>query len=152
MKSQTKIDWTEVRRRLDSIRTLNERGMQPDPAEKKRILKSRAKDLARKTKNQMQAEESIQVTEFMLAYEKYAVESSYVREVYPLSDLTPVPCTPAFVLGIINVRGRILSIIDIKKFFELPEKGLTDLNKIIIVQDDRMEFGILADLDRKSVV
>jgi purine-binding chemotaxis protein CheW len=56
-----------------------------------------------------------------------------------------VPCTPPFVLGLINVRGQIMSVIDLKKFFDLPEKGLTDLNKVIIVSDDKMEFGILAD-------
>src|SRR5439155_25417175 len=71
--------------------------------------------------------------------------SSSVREVYPLKELTPLPCTPPFVLGIINVRGKILSVIDIKKFFDLPEKGLTDLNKVIIVHADEMELGILAD-------
>lgn len=50
--------------------------------------------------------------------------SEYVREIYPLKEFTPIPCTPPFVLGIINVRGQILSVIDIKKFFDLPEKGL----------------------------
>jgi purine-binding chemotaxis protein CheW len=62
-----------------------------------------------------------------------------------LRELTPVPCTPPFVLGIINVRGEIVSVIDMKKFFDLPERGLTDMNKVIIVHDDKMEFGILAD-------
>ena len=140
------IDWSEVRRRLDASRAAIKQGTEPDPAEKKKVLKERAKELARQTKDQEGPEESIEVAEFLLAHERYAIESLYVREVYPLSHLTPVPCTPPFVLGIINVRGRILSVIDIKKFFELPEKGLTDLNKVIIVHDDRMEFGILADL------
>jgi purine-binding chemotaxis protein CheW len=49
------------------------------------------------------------------------------------------------VLGIINVRGQILSVLDLKKFFDLPERGLSNLNKVIIVHNDRMEFGILAD-------
>ena len=84
--------------------------------------------------------------EFLLAYEKYGIESSYVREVYPMKELTPLPCTPPFILGIINVRGQIISVIDIKKFFDLPDKGLTDLNKVIIVTDGKMEFGILADV------
>ena len=48
-------------------------------------------------------------------------------------------------LGIVNVRGEILSVIDIKKFFDLPEKGLTDLNKVIVLQSGNMLFGILAD-------
>ena len=44
------------------------------------------------------------------------------------------------------MRGQILSIIDLKKFFDLPEKGLTDLNKVIVVQREGMAFGILADV------
>ena len=44
-----------------------------------------------------------------------------------------------------NVRGQIVSVIDLKKFFNLPEKGLGELNKVIIMCNERMEFGILAD-------
>ena len=57
-----------------------------------------------------------------------------------------MPCTPPFVLGIFNVRGQIQTIIDIKKFFDLPDKGLSDLNKVIIVRTRGMEAGILADV------
>ena len=87
----------------------------------------------------------LDVLEFLLTYETYAIEMRWVAETYPLKDLTPLPCTPPFVAGIINVRGRILSVIDIRKFFDLPEKGLTDLNRVIIVDNGEMEFGILAD-------
>ncbi len=110
----------------------------------KQILRARAKELGRPSDGKT-AQESLEVVEFLLADEKYGVESSYVREIYPLKELTPVPCTPPFVLGIINMRGQILSVIDIKKFFDLPEKGLTDLNKVIIIHNESMEFGILAD-------
>ena len=44
-----------------------------------------------------------------------------------------------------SVRGQILSIVDLKSFFELPEETLTELNKIIIVRNGSAEFGILAD-------
>jgi len=113
--------------------------------EKKKLLKARARELARDGEKEKTVGESIEVVEFLLAYEKYGIESSYVREIHPLRELTPVPCTPPFVRGIINVRGEIVSVIDMKKFFDLPEKGLTDLNKVIIVHNDKMEFGILAD-------
>lgn len=114
--------------------------------ETRKILRARARELARETKTEKTAQESVEVVEFVLAYETYGIESSYVREIYPLKELTPVPCTPPFVLGIINVRGQILSVIDLKKLFELPEKGLTDLNKVIIIHNESMEFGILADV------
>ncbi len=117
----------------------------PTPAEKRAILKKRAQVLARAPKSEDKAGECLEVVEFLLAYEQYGIESSYIREVYPLKDLTPLPCTPPFVLGIINVRGQILSVIDLKKFFDLPEKGLTELNRVIIIRAKDMEFGILAD-------
>jgi len=112
---------------------------------KTEILKARAKALARERDSTDASGERIEVLEFLLAYERYGIESRFVREVYPLKAFTSVPCTPAFVLGIINVRGRILSIIDIKKFFELPEQGLAELSQAVIVRDDAMEFAILAD-------
>jgi purine-binding chemotaxis protein CheW len=110
---------------------------------KKAILKERAKILAAEEK--IIADQHIEIVEFILAYEKYGIETCFVREIYPLKELTRLPSTPQFLPGIINVRGQILSVIDIKKFFDLPEKGLTDLNKVIILQDEKMEFGILAD-------
>jgi len=130
---------------LNDVQTTLEQGLAPSSKEKKRILKERAKALARKPEIEEEAQEYLDVVEFSLAYERYGIESSYVREVYPLTEITPLPGAPGFVLGIVNVRGQILSVIDLKKFFDLPEKGLTDLNKIIILRNDRMEFGVLAD-------
>jgi len=140
------IDWGELRRRLEISHLVLESGWAPQPAEKRTILKARAKALARRREREAPVQEPIEVVEFLLAYERYALESSYVREVYPLKELTPLPCTPPFVLGIINVRGQILSVIDLKKLFDLPEKGLTDLNKVILVQSGAMQLGILADV------
>lgn len=116
----------------------------PAPEEKTKILKARARELAR-GEQEKTIGECVEVVEFLLAHESYGIESCYVREISPLKEITPVPCTPQFVLGVINVRGQIVSVIDMKKFFDLPEKGLTDLNKVIIVHDETMEFGILAD-------
>jgi purine-binding chemotaxis protein CheW len=45
-----------------------------------------------------------------------------------------------------NLRGQILSIINLKKLFDLPEKGLTDLNKVLVVHEGNREMGILADV------
>jgi purine-binding chemotaxis protein CheW len=114
-------------------------------SEEKKVLRARAMELAREAEQET-AEETMEIVEFLLAHEKYGIRSSYVREICPLKELTPVPCTPHFVLGIVNVRGQVLSVIDIKKFFDLPESGLTNLNKVIILRNDKMEFGILADL------
>ncbi|KAF0216064.1 MAG: purine-binding chemotaxis protein [Geobacteraceae bacterium] len=142
-KQRQDIDWQGVRQRLDAAAGLLDRGVSPEG--QKSILKARALALAREPHAEETAGGYLEVLEFLLAYETYGIEMSWVSETLPLKDLTPVPCTPPFVLGLINVRGQIVSVIDIKKFFDLPEKGLTDLNKIIIVHDGGMAFGILAD-------
>jgi purine-binding chemotaxis protein CheW len=144
-KTNKAIDWREVERRLEAARVAIERIWAPTAEDTQRILKERAQTLAREAMPVEAADAGIEVIEFLLAHERYAVESEYVREVYPLEDITPLPCIPAFVLGIVNVRGEILSVIDIKKFFDLPEKGLTDLNKVIVLESRDMVFGIVAD-------
>ena len=110
------------------------------------VLRERARALAREPKPTGMAQEFLEVIEFRLASETYAVETAFVREVHPMKDFTPVPGTPPFVLGIINLRGQILSVIDLKKFLNLPDRGLGELNKVIVIRNDRTEFGILADV------
>ena len=138
------VDWREVHRHLETARAAVERAWIPDAGEIRRVLKARAQALARPGKARA-ADAVVEILEFFLAHETYAVESRHVREVRPLENLTPLPCTPPFVLGIVNLRGEIMSVLDIRKFFDLPERGLTDLNKVIVLQSGRMVFGILAD-------
>jgi purine-binding chemotaxis protein CheW len=139
------IDWNGVHKRLESAEMALKRGITLTSEDKKKILKARAKVLAREPETEALEQDYLEVVEFLLAYETYGIESAYVREIYALTEITPLPGTPPFVRGMVNVRGQIISVIDLKTFFELPEKGLTDLNKIIIVYNDEMEFGILAD-------
>ena len=138
------IDWQKIHARIAAVNAAIESGWTPGPDEKKRILRERAAVLAR-WEEKSTVEDGIEMVEFLLAREHYALESAYVREVYPLKDFTPLPGVPVFVLGLLNVRGRIISIIDLKKFFDMPDRGISDLNKVIIVHDQKMEFGILAD-------
>lgn len=114
-------------------------------ANARHILRARAQALARPPENAPVASALFELLEFRLAQERYALETRHVREVYPLKDLTPLPCTPPFVLGIVNVRGRIVPVFDLKKFFDLPEQGLTDLHRIILIGGHDLELGLLAD-------
>ena len=139
------IDWAEVRARLDAVQAAGERAWTPGADETGRILRERALALAAEPGGTQTLAGSIELVEFLLAHEHYAVESAYVREVYPLENLTPLPCTPAFVLGIVNLRGEIVSVIDLRKFFDLAQTGLPDLNRVIVLESGNMVFGILAD-------
>jgi purine-binding chemotaxis protein CheW len=109
-------------------------------------LRERARRLARPTESAQETGETIEVVEFRLAYENYAIESRLVQEVQPFKDLTRVPCTPPFVVGIVNVRGRIVPVIDLTQFLDLPRQGVTDLHAIILVRHGELEVGILVDI------
>jgi purine-binding chemotaxis protein CheW len=120
--------------------------MKPEHAEADRILRARARALARVPSRAPNSDTMLELLEFRLANERYALETRYVQEVHPLRDLTPLPGTPHFVLGIVNIRGRILPVLDLRKFFDLPEQGLTDLHRIILVRGNDLELGLLADV------
>lgn len=136
------IDWDSLRRRLEASRAAVV--LEAAPEATREILRKRARELARHSSEDM-AGATLELLEFRLSHETYAIEICWIAETYPLRELTPLPGTPPFVLGIINVRGRILSVIDMRVFFDLPLKGLTNLNNVIILQSGEMEFGILAD-------
>jgi purine-binding chemotaxis protein CheW len=144
--TRKKVDWAEVHRHLEATSAAMERVITPGIDDKKRLLKARAKKLSQEAIQVNAGQQCIEIVEFQLAGEKYGIEASNVREVYPLKELVPVPGTPPFFLGITSVRGQILSVIDIKKLFNLPDKGLTELDKIVIVRSGDEELGIRADV------
>ena len=147
-------NWNALSRRLRIARRNLEQAAELAPGQKQAILKARAKLLARELVSTEAHMPRLEVVEFRLAHETYGVESRYIREVYPLKELHPLPCTPPFVLGLANVRGQLMSVIDLKKFFDLPATGLASYSQAIILHNESMEFGILADavLDVRHIV
>lgn len=109
------------------------------------LLRKRALALAKEPPHEREDTPVMELVEFTLAAENYGIESRLVREIYPLKDFTSLPGVPSYILGIVNIRGGILPIVDLRIFFNLPEKGLGELNRVIIIHDEQMEFGILAD-------
>lgn len=109
------------------------------------ILIRRAQEIAKPYSNENGKHENIIVLVFLLSGEKYAVEMKYVREVTILRSLTTLPGTPDYILGIISIRGKILSVTDLRVFLNLYRHGISDYNKIIVLEWDKMEIAILAD-------
>ena len=148
MTPRAPADFAEIRRRIEAVHAVIDRGFAPSAVEERHILKKRAQALARASGGGAAEGETLEAVEFELAGETYAIPLAQVREVGPLHDLTPVPGTPAFILGIINLRGEIRTVIDLKKFFDLPDAGLTQLNQILLLEHDDLQLGILADAIR----
>ncbi len=88
---------------------------------------------------------SLLVVKFLLAKELYGIETLFIQEVLPLKELTLVPGTPAFIMGVINVRGKIFPVLDPKKIFNLPEHGITEFNKVILINYEDIRFGLVTD-------
>jgi purine-binding chemotaxis protein CheW len=110
------------------------------------ILLERARKVAvKKADNSFETGEILPVIEFLLVPEHYAIAGAFVREVMPLREVTGIPGTQPFVMGVINLRGKIVSVINLKMLFGLKERGLTEMNKVIILESAQMRFGIVAD-------
>jgi purine-binding chemotaxis protein CheW len=141
----TDTDWEGIRRRVSEVGVAIATGFRPSPEEEQRILRARAQALAEELAAEDEADTVLEAVEFELANEHYALPIAQVKEVSLLKELIPVPCTPPFVRGLINLRGELCTVIDLKRFFDLPDTGITELNKIIIAQHGDMRLGILAD-------
>ncbi len=82
---------------------------------------------------------------FGLAEETYGLEILKVREIMGLMDITAVPRTPDFVKGVINLRGKVIPVVDLRLKFGMVEAEHTEKTCIIVVQVGTVEMGILVD-------
>ena len=82
---------------------------------------------------------------FGLAEEDYGLEILKVREIIGMMDITPVPRTPEYVKGVINLRGKVIPVVGLRMKFEMEEKEYTEETCIIVVDVNGMEIGIVVD-------
>ena len=87
----------------------------------------------------------LQWVTFQLEEETYGINVMQVQEVLRYSEIAPVPGAPDYVLGIINLRGNVVTVIDTRLRFGLPENEITDNTRIVIIESDKQVIGILVD-------
>ncbi len=87
----------------------------------------------------------IQLVTFRLQDESYGINVMQVQEVLRVSEIAPVPGAPVYVLGIINLRGNVVTVIDTRTRFGLPTAELTDSSRVVIIESDKQVVGILVD-------
>jgi purine-binding chemotaxis protein CheW len=87
----------------------------------------------------------VKVIVFQLQDEEYGIPVHQVRSIEKMQHITRVPRTAPFVKGVINLRGVVTPIIDLRVRFELEEQAYTDSTRIIIVALDQMEVGLIVD-------
>lgn len=91
------------------------------------------------------ADEVIQFVTFILQEEIYGINVMQVQEVLRVTEIAPVPGAPPYVLGIINLRGNVVTVIDTRGRFGLPPKEVDDASRIIVIEADKQVVGILVD-------
>src|SRR5881394_2557646 len=92
-----------------------------------------------------------QVLTFVLAGEEYAVDILRVKEIIEYNTLTRVPGMPASVRGVINLRGRVVPVIDLAMRFTLPESVITARSSIVMVEIGAGETAIVIGIITDSV-
>ncbi len=89
--------------------------------------------------------EEIQLVVFRLANEEYAIDIGHVSEIRKMISITRVPRTPEYYLGVMNLRGSVLPVIDLKNRLNLPNRTITEESRIIILKIDDISFGVTVD-------
>jgi len=87
----------------------------------------------------------IQWVTFRLDGETYGINVMQVQEVLRYTEIAPVPGAPEYVLGIVNLRGNVVTVIDTRKRFGLQPCNVTDNTRIVIIESDKQVIGILVD-------
>ncbi len=87
----------------------------------------------------------LQWATFRLGPELYGIDVMQVREVLRYTEITPVPGAPNFVLGIINLRGNVVTVLDTRERFGMPGYEVTDSTRIVIIEAVGQVVGLLVD-------
>ena len=90
-------------------------------------------------------DEVLQWVTYRLGEETYGINVMQVREVLRYTEIAPVPGAPDYVLGIINLRGNVVTVIDTRSRFGLMEGEITDNTRIIVIESEHQVIGILVD-------
>jgi purine-binding chemotaxis protein CheW len=103
-------------------------------------------DERRSSNNKMtENDEVLQWVTFKLENEIYGINVMQVQEVLRYSEIAPVPGAPLYVLGIINLRGNVVTVIDTRSRFGLGSCDVTDNTRVVVIESEKQVIGILVD-------
>lgn len=90
-------------------------------------------------------DEVLQWVTYKLGEETFGINVMQVQEVLRHTEIAPVPGAPDYVLGIINLRGNVVTVIDTRARFGLPSTEISDSTRIVIIESEEQVVGILVD-------
>ena len=110
-----------------------------------RVLEERARALARSSEEDESSGETIGMVVLAVGDERYGVEVQDVQEIEPLDKITPIPGTPAFWTGVVNLRGSMYPVLDIERYLGLPSSVEVENPKVALVSRNGLSVGLLVD-------
>ncbi len=93
----------------------------------------------------VQDSELIQLVTFRIGDEEFGVDILSVREINRMMDITRVPKAPFFVEGVVNLRGKVIPVINLRRRFEMPERDVDKETRIIVVEVKTKTIGFIVD-------
>jgi len=135
--------WGEIRRRIEHL----ERGAEaaPAPEDLSALWHRRAIELAEAPDRDREVGDMLELVVFRFGADRYAVPITAVREILRVGRVTPVNTAPAFVHGVINLRGVIVAVLDLRVFFGIEPGSIGAGARIIIAEGGGMVVGMLVE-------
>lgn len=143
--SNEKIDWKDIEKRIKKARSSMQAKEISSREEITEILRKRAEIIAQSDDKIKEKKEILSILEFQLGQEKYAIKTSNLKEIIASDRITEIPCTPTYMYGVINIRGKIVTVIDLKKFLQLDYVGISDRASIVVATYNDHLVGFVAD-------
>jgi purine-binding chemotaxis protein CheW len=114
------------------------------PLAVQRILEQRAQALARSVEDAASAAKTVALVELAIGGERFGVDLQQIQEVQPLHALTPIPGVPAFWAGVVNLRGRLFPVLDLRRYLRLSASGRPEGGHIVVVGAAGLSVAIWA--------
>jgi purine-binding chemotaxis protein CheW len=147
------FNWDSVRQRMTEAAVAIEESIDVSPEELREVWARRAAELAQLPSDEDEGEH-IRLLLIQLGREVYGVDAQYVFNVKPAELITYVPRVPEWVAGVVNLRGRIFSVVDLRRFFGLPAAEIKkeddseygeSVDHLVVVETPDMEIALLVD-------
>jgi purine-binding chemotaxis protein CheW len=145
------FDWDAASKRIAAVSAALEEMKNADPEMVERVWAQRAAQLAKPLEREEEGTQ-IELALIQLGRELYGIEVRHILEIRPAVRITRVPRVPEWVTGVVNLRGRILSVLDLRRFFGLApaeateeDDRVTPFPNLVIVEVPTMEVALLAE-------
>ena len=138
----SRLDWERARRRLDAARRAL---AEPSPEDERAVLAERARVLSLPRPDGVVATSEHDVVVFTVCGERFAVDAEHVLEAFELGEPTPVPGTPERLVGVVNHRGRVLAVMDLRETLVAAGSRSGGLTHAVAVELDGLAFAIAAE-------